>query len=99
MRSLVGKVHRWHRSTLKLPIANGWRLDRWRRCRVRTKLQHLCPHLGRRCGRQDEKVNEIRGKFLWWCGREDSNLCQVTDLLRGDSDNSTRKRTIAGNRR
>ena len=29
-------------------------------------------------------------------GREDSNLCQVTDLLRSDSDNSTRKRAIAG---
>jgi len=29
-------------------------------------------------------------------GREDSNLCQVIDLLRGDSDNSTRKQAIAG---
>ena len=29
-------------------------------------------------------------------GREDSNLCQVTDLVRGDSDNATRKRAIAG---
>jgi hypothetical protein len=41
-------------------------------------------------------VNDVRGKFLGWCGREDSNLCQVTDLVRGDSDNSTRKRAIAG---
>ena len=28
-------------------------------------------------------------------GREDSNLSQVTDLLRGDSDNSARKHAIA----
>jgi hypothetical protein len=34
--------------------------------------------------------------FFLWCGREDSNLFQVTDLLRGDSDDCTRKRAIAG---
>jgi hypothetical protein len=34
--------------------------------------------------------------MVGWCGRENSNLCQVTDLLRGDSDNSIRKRATAG---
>ena len=44
--SSVGRARRWLRSTPKPPIANVWRLGRWRRCKAkRTKLQHLFPHL------------------------------------------------------
>ena len=47
-------------------------------------------------GGRDESGKLIPIDVKEGSGREDSNLCQVTDLLRSDSDNSTRKRAIAG---
>ena len=47
-------------------------------------------------GGRDESGKLIPIDVKEGSGREDSNLCQVTDVLRSDSDNSTRKRAIAG---
>ena len=64
----------WPSFTRKRQIGNGSRVTRRPRSQGRTKLQHLLPHLSRRCRRQNENRNENDGKFGKWCGREDSNL-------------------------
>jgi integrase len=42
---LNARARRWRRSTLRRMIVNVLRFRQCQRCRGRTKLQHLCPHL------------------------------------------------------
>jgi hypothetical protein len=71
-RSSAGTAAVWLHTTHARPIGCG---SPRRRCTsLRTRNEHLFPHLLLRCGPRRQKANQNNENIVRWWAREDSNL-------------------------